>query len=300
MRYVLDTKQLVNNKSKELLTEALTKQISFITAVKTTTAENTLTLNKPIEENGPTLREIILNIPSKYNENVKIFHSVDKHWNDPLKSTLTHAPGNHAEAIETLDALIPMLHHEHREDIHRFFHHDASHASLQVQWDPNVRTTTLPDDEAFLQCIEEDDEYNLAMIETSGTLEAELNEHTQGIQSHTKVSNQLVSFHLSEEQSILNSTIETGSTSNKTNDSIKTNTSDETSNTNNTKDYSAASIISALECTSDENSMLTSSTQSTGEKSDSSSKGKEKKKKPVSFAPTKEVKLYPIGEGCTL
>lgn len=100
-------------------------------------------------------------------------------------------PGNYLEALETLDSLIPQLHHGYREDIYSFFHPEAVTVSLQVHWDPTSKITTSPDDKAFQRCLNGDNEYNFVVIETNkGTLEIELNKHIHGVSSYLQPSSQ--------------------------------------------------------------------------------------------------------------
>ena len=125
MRYIPDRKRLVLSIAKAKLQEALIKQLSFINAVKQLTTEDILILNKPIKPEGLTLREIILSIPCQHDHNQKVFHSIDKMWNNPNKCVITCVPGNKSEAAETINALIPRLKHEYGTDVLKFFHPDT-------------------------------------------------------------------------------------------------------------------------------------------------------------------------------
>ena len=86
-------------------------------------------------------------------------------WNNPNKCVITCVPGNKSEAAETIDALIPRLKHEYGTDVLKFFHLDTVQDSMQIQWDPELRVATSPDDIAFLEGnSKDDDDYNFVSI----------------------------------------------------------------------------------------------------------------------------------------
>ena len=166
-----------------------------------------------------------------------------------------------------------------------------------------MQVATSPDDEAFMQGHEEeDDEYNFVAIEATNSLQDELNKHMPGVSSYVRTSgaDSLSTFLLAEDQSISSSTI---NTSGKKQAAIETHVEESNSSdssisaeTDNSSITSIATDISHGESTigSLSTSKSKRSMQSSGESSDSSNEGK---MGGVSFAKTKEVKLYEVEPG---
>ena len=204
------------------------------------------------------------------------------------------------EAIETLGALIPRLKHEYGNDILQFFHPDAVTDSIQVKWDPTKQIATSPDDEAFMQD-EEDDEYDFVPIETTESLQQELNKHIHGINQYLQPSSNdsISTFHMPEDQSISSTTIGTNNSvsrpdqaSSQVEDNEDLSEDSDDSDDNNSKhsfvsDYSEGN--STLGSLSTKKSI-----QSAGKSSDSSN---ESTTSGVSFAATKQVRVYGVEQG---
>ena len=94
MRYILDCKLLVSSEKKAKLQDAALQQLAFNKAIKPLYSNAVYTLNKKFKNTDQTLREIILQLPSKYNNKSMIFHSVDKTWNNPTRTVFTCIPQN--------------------------------------------------------------------------------------------------------------------------------------------------------------------------------------------------------------
>mmetsp|Transcript_5909 Transcript_5909/g.9059 ORF Transcript_5909/g.9059 Transcript_5909/m.9059 type:complete len:962 (+) Transcript_5909:88-2973(+) len=303
MRFIPDRKRLVSTAAKGKLQNALIRQLSFINAVKHLTTDDILVLNKPITKKGETLREIILNIPCRHDCRKKIFHSIDKMWNNENKCVITCLPNNAEEAADTLNALIPRLKHEYGKEVLKCFHPDAVMDSATTKWDPVMRVATSPEDEALLRDEESDDEeYNFAPIETNRSLQEELSKHIQGVTAYNNpsCSDSISTFYVPEDQSISSNRTDLSSGSNSSSIGISV------TSTENSQDADTISITSGItDMSSDEsmeNSVITKtsskSLQSSGQNSDSSD---ENNKKPsgggVSFASDKEIRMYEVEEG---
>lgn len=149
-----------------------------------------------------------------------------------------------------------------------------------------MEVATSPDDEAFQQCLDGDDEYNFVAIKTPGSLEMELNKHIQGVTSYLQPSGQdsISTFYIPEEQSISNTTLDSNTTNYSEEDDSTIN-----SNGTNSNNYVSSSSsftsntnsnISNFNYSSDNNSSTntpTPSGQLAEESSDSSNRSKGKK-----------------------
>ena len=144
-----------------MLPQAQAIQLAFINTLITTTFNNILFINKPVHQGtNTTLQEIILNIPSKKRPNEKLFHTIDKTWNDLKQCLVTFLPKHENEARSTLAALIPRLVHEQGGVIKKFFHPTAIDACKDITWDPITNTVTSPEDDCVKQILALDPEFN--------------------------------------------------------------------------------------------------------------------------------------------
>jgi hypothetical protein len=98
-----------------------------------------LVLDKPEPENGFSLRQLILNIPSRAFPNKPLFHTVDRHWRSQTGITFTFLPENEEDARSYIARLIPFLKETASAWFMRLFPEEAKIRHLHSRWDNSTR-----------------------------------------------------------------------------------------------------------------------------------------------------------------
>lgn len=91
----------------------------------------------------------------------------------------------------------------------RYFYPEAVISSQSIVWDLIIKAVSSPDNKAFQQCIDGDEEYDFVAIDAnnSNSLSEGLNKHLPGISSYISGQDSAPSFHLPKDQSISGSTL---------------------------------------------------------------------------------------------
>jgi hypothetical protein len=119
-----------------------------------------LVLDKPEPENGFTLRQLILNIPSRALLNKPLFHTVDMLWRSQSGITFTFLPENEEDARSYIARLIPFLKETASAWFMRLFSEEAKIRHFHSRWDNSTRRAYSAEEAELDTLLADNDEMN--------------------------------------------------------------------------------------------------------------------------------------------
>jgi hypothetical protein len=126
-----------------------------------------LVLDRPEPQQGVTLRQILLNIPSKIFHKKPLFHTVDRSWRSQTGITFTFLPENEEDARSFIAGLIPFLKATESPWFMKLFSEEAKLQHLHSRWDSTTRQVFLAKEAELEDLVAYDDEMNKSDEPTS-------------------------------------------------------------------------------------------------------------------------------------
>jgi hypothetical protein len=119
-----------------------------------------LVLDRPEPQEGITLRQISMNIPSKAFPSKPLFHTVDRLWWSQNGITFTFLPENEEEARSFIARLIPFLTATESPWFLKLFTKEAKLWHAQSRWDPQTQQVFSAEEAELKDLLTDDDEMN--------------------------------------------------------------------------------------------------------------------------------------------
>lgn len=107
LRFFKPYMEAVNSREKAKINALRNRQSEFLNMIQTRSSLDIVQIDHAAEDE-PTLRQMIMNIKSKDNNKIPLFHSVDLDWRQE-GYTFQYAPNLKEEAECTIFTLLPLL-----------------------------------------------------------------------------------------------------------------------------------------------------------------------------------------------
>jgi hypothetical protein len=160
LRFVKSKSDAINTREKGKIDRLRTRQKKFLDSIVSTTNWDIMQLDFATDEGSPTLRQMIMSITSKVDDNVPLFHCVDLDWRGD-GYTFQYSPDVKDEAECVINTLIPHLKFRFPlEDVDSYFTSEAVENSEGLVYDGNrkevIDTYTDNQDEQGVEIDDED------------------------------------------------------------------------------------------------------------------------------------------------
>jgi hypothetical protein len=119
-----------------------------------------LVLDYPEPQQGVTLCQILLNIPSNIFHNKPLFHTVDRSWRSQTGITFNFLPENEEDARSFIAGLIPFLKATESPWFMKLFSEEAKLRHLHSRWDSTTKQVFSAEEAELEDLLAEDDEMN--------------------------------------------------------------------------------------------------------------------------------------------
>ena len=136
LRFVKMKKDCINKAEKDKMDKLRHRQKEFLEAIQSTSTYEIIQLDyAPSDSDLPTLRQMIMSLPSKADPKAPLFHCVDLDWRQD-GYVFQYSPKHVDEAETTINTLLPLLKYKFpAADVEGNFTPEAEMRCLSMTWD---------------------------------------------------------------------------------------------------------------------------------------------------------------------
>ena len=158
LRFIPDSKYLLNENSEEKQLRAAVKQAYFLKTLCVVQTTHIAALDIRDKGSKMTLREALMDIKSEVYPEYPLIHSIDKVWNNENARAITCIPENLRQLRKIVFAMVAFAEGEYGEWTKKYFYPAAVEVSQGTKWDKQQRKFfSLNDDHVGLAVDADDD-----------------------------------------------------------------------------------------------------------------------------------------------